>query len=213
MPAARRFFPSGAECHALTLQGDGKLVAAGTAVTGEMLAVRLSANAAPDPSFGMGGFATIAAHKETVAATIDPAGRIVLAAQPDFVVARLLTNGQPDKAVGPEGWQSAGLDIGGDFHASAQSLAVQRDGAILVGGYQDFFIANVLILRYLSSAETVPTLSPGFALMLVALLALSGSWRFDAQGRSRRERRGYRRYPQLWNLSESSAQRSPMSSR
>jgi uncharacterized delta-60 repeat protein len=176
--AAGRFllpYGTGADCNAMTLQRDGKIVAAGWVFPPNAeLVVRLFPNGSLDPSFGQGGIATVPAPAVAAAVALDAAGRIVLAGNPDFVLTRLLPNGRPDTSVGSEGWLSAHLDGGAQHHADAHAVAIQADGKILLGGDRSDFGSYVLMIRYQEQASSIPTLASGPLLILFALLALTG---------------------------------------
>lgn len=130
----------------LALQGDGKLVLAGNASVGtgpsaatQFSVRRLNADGNPDTTFGTAGtvntpFTSSGDAAFAVAIQVD--GRIVVAGRsgltnPDFAVARYLPNGTLDG-----GFANAGkLTV--DFFGSAdiaESVAVQSDGRIVLGG-------------------------------------------------------------------------------
>jgi uncharacterized delta-60 repeat protein len=132
--------------NALAIQPDGKIVLAGYAYTsgdgGDMAVVRLDAAGALDPGFGTGGLVTLPAGVQSIAnaVVLQPDGAIVVGGGSfvaadvfdyDFRLARLLPgDGQPDPAFGTGGvvvTPAAGT-------TGAVSLALQPDGAIVVGG-------------------------------------------------------------------------------
>lgn len=134
----------------LAVQGDGKIVIAGTANhlspnNLDLLAIRLSADGTPDPTFGDGGFVYTAYDQggslsdAANALAIDGAGRIVLAGafenldSTDMAVVRLLPNGRLDFGFGTQGRVS--LNFGAnDGYASANGVAILSGDRILLGG-------------------------------------------------------------------------------
>lgn len=170
------------DCQALALAADGKLVAVGEVVPGGMLAVRLNPDGSLDPSFGTNGVAGLASFLPTAVA-LDVQGRIVVSGSGDdppsgFAVGRLLANGQPDVSIGPKGW--IGGPIGENpphFQSSTVGVAVQPDGAIVLGGSQYIFsITELTIVRFAGAAATIPTLSWTGLLALATLLGLVGAF-------------------------------------
>lgn len=165
------------DCSALALQSDGRIVVAGGSYqpTGALV-VRLYPDGSFDTSFGSGGLTTIPGLGPARGVAIDPTGRIALAAE-DYVFARLLPNGTPDRSVGPEGWISPGL--GGNpphFQAHATSIALGPGSAAVLAGDQTFVvITHAALVRYIDDDfETIPTLSETGTILLAALLGLAG---------------------------------------
>jgi uncharacterized delta-60 repeat protein len=164
------------ECHDVVLQRDGKILAVG--LVGDfdrpMIALRLLRNGALDPSFGEAGIARLRAPGGAEGAAIDASGRLLLAGSP-FILARLTRDGRPDLTLGPEGWLTGLSDGGAQNHVRATSVAVGADGRILLAGSADAVTTeNLVVLRYLEAPIPVPTLSEGFALLLVGLLGAAG---------------------------------------
>lgn len=127
----------------LALQGDGKLVLVGSAQVGTVTrfaTTRLLANGGVDAGFGTAGTVVtdISGRGDTAqAVTVQPDGRIVVAGRSslqvnaNFAVVRYLTNGAPDT-----GFANAGrltVDFFG-FTDAAESVALQADGKIVLGG-------------------------------------------------------------------------------
>ena len=132
----------------LVLQGDGKILLAGSVSIGifparssQFAVMRLLANGGPDNSFGTAGlvttpFSTLDDFGRVVALQAD--GRILVAGQrsnqlnPDFAVARYATNGTLDGSFGTGGKLT--IDFFGSSD-SAENVIVQPDGRILLGGF------------------------------------------------------------------------------
>jgi uncharacterized delta-60 repeat protein len=129
---------------ALALQGDGRIIVAGSVVVGgsrQFGVMRLGANGSADGTFGSGGLATTGFSTQddfARAVAIQPDGRIVVAGQssnrsnPDFAIARYDTSGAPDASFGTGG--KLAIDFFGSFDG-AESVAVRPDGKIDVGGF------------------------------------------------------------------------------
>lgn len=128
------------EGRAVALQPDGKLV-----VLGKAHLARFTANGTLDATFGSNGIAPVTFNgvfgEEAMDLALQPDGRIVVAgftrAAPttldyDFAVARFETNGAPDTSFGSGGLATVDFDGEPD---KAESLVLQPDGRIVVGGY------------------------------------------------------------------------------
>jgi uncharacterized delta-60 repeat protein len=144
---------------AIALQPDGKIVA--TADSGEGLAVvRLTAEGALDRRFGSRGQVQVAvpgASARAVALFRD--GRILVAgtvARPAgpgrVVVARLLPSGELDPSFGADG-----VALVGPEGATVESMAVARDGEVVLGGsVPRGERAAVLVMRLLPDGTPDP---------------------------------------------------------
>jgi uncharacterized delta-60 repeat protein len=165
-------FAGGADAaHALVVQADGKLVAAGSATFGtnqDFAVARYNPNGTPDPSFGTGGRATI-----DIAGDFDEARALVLqggkpvaagftftgdAVTGDFALARFTAAGRPDGTFGTGGRVTT--DFAGGFD-DARALAVQGGklvaaGAATTGSGPDFALA-----RYDGHGSLDPTFGTG----------------------------------------------------
>ena len=118
--------PGGDLAAALAIQSDGKIVLAGStgAGFGKVLVTRFDADGRLDSSFGSSGrVVTDGDSGESV--VLDDLGRILVVGRTH--VFRYLADGRPDDSFGDHG--SAAL-VPGQFAA----LAVQPDGAVVVGG-------------------------------------------------------------------------------
>lgn len=124
---------------AVTLQPDGKIVAAGEVDGGggnnAYAVVRYLPNGTPDPSFGGGnGRAVVLVHapdneQRAQAVTVEPDGKIVAAGLTNdgagFV--RFLSDGSPDPSFAADG----SVDVPVSTVSGAEDVAVQADGAVV----------------------------------------------------------------------------------
>jgi uncharacterized delta-60 repeat protein len=122
--------------HALAVQADGKLVAAGVAPTqtGSSFAlVRYNPDGTLDASFGTGGMVTTDFNGGANALIVQVDGRLVAAGQAgeDFGLARYHPNGTLDSTFGTGG--TVTTDFAGSSDA-AFALAVQADGKLVAAG-------------------------------------------------------------------------------
>lgn len=127
----------------IALQPDGKIVVgAETTSSGNtnFSVVRLLENGTPDAGFGTGGRAIIdfgVNFEASNAVAVQPDGKIVLAGRvesatfSDFAVARFTDSGSPDEDFSEDGKVTTSLHDEDD----GQSLVLQPDGKIVVGGY------------------------------------------------------------------------------
>jgi uncharacterized delta-60 repeat protein len=130
-----------AEAHALAVQGDGKLVAVGTAGSEAFALARYNPDGTLDPRFGNGGIVSTAFggfFNEANAVAVQENGKIVAAGQnfgatSDFALARYRTNGTLDPDFGAGGMVTTGFAAGG----IATGLVVQADGKLVAAGTAD----------------------------------------------------------------------------
>ncbi|MGP0066705.1 MAG: Calx-beta domain-containing protein [Isosphaeraceae bacterium] len=142
------FLPSGASSGSpaptvITLQPDGKIVAAGSGGTvngvNAVSVWRTDAVGQLDPSFGQQGLALIpfASFSQITGVGIDPDGKIVVvgtangASHRELALLRLNADGSLDTTFGTGGLVTASVSLGDDF---AQAMAIEPDGSILVAG-------------------------------------------------------------------------------
>ena len=152
--------------HALALQPDGRLLAAGTSYDQEaghnvFAAARFNPDGSFDDTFGDGGRVRAlistddgAPDEEAHALAIAPDGKIVLAGfvglyPADFASMRLLPDGKIDRSFGKRG--SVVTDLGGDDKAS--SVAVQPDGKVVLAGRGANEDDDWAMLRYTSDGK------------------------------------------------------------
>lgn len=168
--------------YAIALQGDGKLVIAGSApVSGrgddfaDLLLARYDSNGQLDPGFGVGGRVVTDVVGESERARnvlLLPDGRIVASGmetglintQPTLVM-QVLPDGQPDPAFGTQGkLRLAGPLIG-------WALARQADGKLLLGGSTEFGPAARAAVLRLNANGSIDT---SFGSAGLAVQAFSG---------------------------------------
>jgi uncharacterized delta-60 repeat protein len=154
---------------ALALQPDGRVLVAGSiarsADDSRALVYRVTANGAPDPTFGQGGKAQIADTAINAAYTmaLQPDGKILVAGAVAVAgatdvraaVYRLDRNGSPD----------AGFDDDGTLHIAsangeaADALAIQPDHKIIVAGASGSGSNTNTVLYRLQGGDP-PTITP-----------------------------------------------------
>lgn len=128
--------------HAVTIQGDGKILIAGN-MGDDFMLLRYNADGSYDTTFG-GGDALVTTdffagpdHARAVAIQAD--GKIIAAGNGrasgsswnDFAVARYNSDGSPDTTFDGDGKVLTHLQA---FHNNAEEIAIQLDGKIVVGG-------------------------------------------------------------------------------
>ncbi len=141
----------------LALQGDGRLVLVGRAIVAEerrFAVMRLDSNGTPDDTFGDGGLVTTDVADQGDAATavaIQPDGRIVVAGRSgdintDFAVARYLADGSLDDGFANHGTLTVDFFMLPDI---AESVALQPDGMIVLGGFAQHDVDGYGLARVL----------------------------------------------------------------
>lgn len=161
-------FGSWSDAHALAVQSDGKIVAAGESDNAGAIA-RYLPNGSLDSTFGVGGKVTV---NEAVAnaVAIQPDGRIVLAGQSggNVAVLRYNSDGSLDSSFSGDGIVSTSMGISG----AAKAVVVQTDGAIVVtgtvlatGSDGDAF----MVARYTAAGELDTTFAQGAGYVLTAI--------------------------------------------
>ena len=161
--------PAAGEFYGLALQSDGKAIVIGNGVTPfssetatsgdyQFAISRLNTDGSLDTSFGLQGFATVGEKGQSVVASsaaIQSDGKIVVAGtmnNASFFVARFNANGQLDTSFATNGWRD---DQFAGAASIANSVAIQSDGRIVVGGS----IAggpdrtNFLLVRYTADGK------------------------------------------------------------
>jgi uncharacterized delta-60 repeat protein len=138
---------------AVSLQPDGRIVLTGFAqlsdTNRDFAAARLKPDGTLDPTFGVGGKTTVAfdlggansASDTATCAVLQPDGKLIMAgsvqasaANNDFGVARLNTDGSLDTSFGNAGKSTFGFSN----NEGATGVALQADGKIVVAGSTDF---------------------------------------------------------------------------
>jgi uncharacterized delta-60 repeat protein len=172
-------FVGGSFAAAVALQGDGRIVAAGTDYTGfsfddssdtDFALARYLPDGSPDTSFGIDGqlstdFAGF--DDDALSVLVQPDGRIVAVGSGkdavddfDFAVARYLKNGKLDTSFGTGG--RVRTDFGDHGFDRARSAALQADGRIVAAGFaisQDGIAWNFALARYDAAGHLDPSFS------------------------------------------------------
>jgi uncharacterized delta-60 repeat protein len=141
----------------LAIQSDGKILLGGNCSNGSndyyFCIARFNSNGSPDNSFGSSGkvIQPIGIYDYGRSLAIQSDGKILLGggcyygSNYDFCIARFNSNGSPDNSFGSSGKVIQPIGLADDY---GQSLAIQSDGKILLGGYcyngsnPDFCIAR-----------------------------------------------------------------------
>jgi len=129
------FGDTNAIAHAVVVQSDGKIVAAGSSGT-DFALIRYNANGTLDTTFSGDGIVvtSVSGGDDTIRAmALQPSdGKIVVAGESsgDFVVARYNTNGTLDTSFGNSGITVTARSGNNNIHA----LAIQPDGKVVVAG-------------------------------------------------------------------------------
>ena len=145
------------QAFAVAIQADGKIVVAGSVVSGmfgtfyDVALVRYNSNGTIDQSFGENGIVTSNFNKDdnVYAIAIQDDGKIVIAGNNQsqyFLIARYLENGALDNSFGTYG--SAITALFG--LAIAKSISFQPDGKILTGGET---AGSFALVRYLPNGS------------------------------------------------------------
>jgi uncharacterized delta-60 repeat protein len=147
--------------NAIALQGDGKIVVAGTTRTannGDFAVVRYHANGSLDLSFDGDGKAVTAiatGEDQASAVQVQSDGKIVVAGQgtialPDFALVRYNTNGTLDTSFGSFG--RVATDFGGS-HDAAFGMVIQPNGRIIAAGLAILggVTVDIALARYLTN--------------------------------------------------------------
>lgn len=177
---------NGGAIAAMAIQGDGRIVVAGTVVrsaTGaDFLVIRFLSSGSPDTSFGSTGFPNLTAsvttdfggqdHAASIAMGSD--GTIVVAGQSQafvdsyFVVARYTSNGLLDNTFGSFGRVTTNFvanDHGGSTGDAASGIAVQADGKIVVVGRAEtntsLATTDIAVARYNTNGTLDATFGTG----------------------------------------------------
>ena len=153
---------------AVTLQGDGKIIVAGTSSNGsnyDFAVARYNADGSLDTSFNGSGMATTAFGPGLdIAYTValQPDGKIVTGgygstgSKVDFALARFNTNGSLDSSFGTGGKVTTAVGSDSDI---GRAIALQPDGKIVAAGYSAVVGGeNFALVRYNANG----TLDSGF---------------------------------------------------
>ncbi len=137
----------------VTMQPDGKIIAAG--VAGKYMALaRYLPDGRPDPGFGVNGMIAFQGALKNIAAganalVVQPDGKIVAAGYGDngVLIARLLTDGRPDLSFGTDGITT--VPFTGYPNVQLYALALLPNGKIIAAGENGDF----LLLRLNADGE------------------------------------------------------------
>jgi uncharacterized delta-60 repeat protein len=161
----------GDEFGGLAIQADGKIVLAGseTAVSAYPLyLLRYNTDGTLDNAFGSSGVVSLTnpagiVPKADGGVAVQSDGSIVVGGdmgdpvtqQPAFIAVRVSSTGALDTGYGNGGWASAEFGYSG----SAQAIALEPDGAVLVAGYMrpttNTRPTDVALVRFLGSAPQI----------------------------------------------------------
>ena len=168
----------------VALQSDGKILAAGGTGSGAgdsiFMVGRFNADGTTDTTFsGALGLAVVNFGATTTsfanAVAVQGDGKIVLAGYvvegglKEFALARFLPGGGPDPTFGPGGMVILNV---GQYNNGANSVVVQGDGKLLVGGYSDNGSGQNFVLLRLSQSGI---LDPTFGTAGVVTTDISGT--------------------------------------
>ena len=158
-------FPVGAFATAVTIQGDGRIVAVGAAAgpsgTGEFAIARYEPDGSLDQTFGGDGIVTTAiagGHgDEARSVAIQANGRIVVAGTDSwerFAVVRFRPDGTLDRSFAGDGIVRTNFTPGDDI---AWDIAIQPDGRIVAVGAAGFGQQGFQLARYRRDGRLDPT--------------------------------------------------------
>jgi|GEM_PF-1017505 len=159
--ATTNFGLTPATANAVVVQADGRIVAVGTDGNGDVAVARFRPNGLPDFTFGGGDgkfIVSLGGDEAATSVAIQRDGKIVIGGYSDvfgsydFLAMRILADGSGlDTSFGFNGAQTISYDFGGDNDDRAYSVAIQGDGKIVLGGYNqrtatdyDFAIVRLL---------------------------------------------------------------------
>lgn len=125
----------GGSAFAMGLQGDGKIISAGTA-GGNLALTRHNLDGTLDTMFGSGGRVVVGPSGWVNALALQGDGKIVAAGvtpqgSGEFLVVRFLADGTLDSSFGTGGYVTTAIGSGSD---SALAVAIQPDGKIIAAG-------------------------------------------------------------------------------
>jgi len=146
--------------NAMAIQGDDKILMAGSKYSSftnaDFALVRYMSNGTLDPSFGQGGevITPIESRSKAKSIAIQNDGKIVLGGGSKWFInlARYNTDGSLDTTFGDGGIVIT--DVLNHYSEVCNSMAIQNDGKILVGGYaadSGDDLRHFIVLRYLSN--------------------------------------------------------------
>jgi len=132
------FGMNGAFIRSIAILPDGKILAAVSDSFGNFsLLMRLTSKGKPDPTFGKKGIVktTLPQGSQTKSLAVQRDGKILVAGSDkgltSFLLRRFLEDGSPDPAFGVNGVRKTSIGPG---YCSADSMAIGRDGKIVLAG-------------------------------------------------------------------------------
>lgn len=128
--------------YGMTVQPDDKIVLVGQTAGNELGIARLTADGAPDGSFGTDGVAVDAGTQTASAVALDADGNIDVASF-DGTVSRYTPTGSLDSGFGTSGHTAKAMTEG-------RGIAVQANGEIVLAGQQGFSPATAVVARFTS---------------------------------------------------------------
>lgn len=190
LPQVRRY----GEAHAVVLQPDGKIIAAGARTVGSVVA-RYHPDGTVDRSFGNDGLVDGQLGSGIIDAALQPDGKLVVVATGEIVcctaeilVARYDADGTLDPTFGSGG--VVAQDLFGENVARA--VALQPDGKIVVGGFHrassdDFTLRRLnpdgsADASFGSSGQVVTTIASGSGRDVVETVAVQPDGKIVAAG-------------------------------
>jgi uncharacterized delta-60 repeat protein len=159
--------PTSMNAMCVAIQSDGKIDVAGMPGPGPFTVARYNTDGTPDSTFGSGGMAFRSGGLMAMIAglAIQQDGKIVVAGTAsyrtgkkwifDFEVARYNANGTVDTTFGPNHDGLAITSYVGVNAANLDSLVLQPDGKIVIGG--DTTLSGFTVLRFDTSGNLDPT--------------------------------------------------------
>jgi uncharacterized delta-60 repeat protein len=158
-------FPGGSYANEVTVQADGRIVAAGAAAgassQGVFAVARFSSDGSLDPSFSGDGMVTTHVRPgggdEAHAVLVQPNGRIVVAGtdgRSRFALARYLPGGALDESFGGDGVVTTNITPVDDI---AYDVLLQADGRIVAVGSAGGWKPEFALVRYRRNGSLDPT--------------------------------------------------------
>jgi len=149
---------------AIALQGDGKIIVAGSS-DGEFALARYNANGSPDTTFGTNGVVTtpFGADATALDVAIQDDGKIVAAGRSSataggtstFALVRYNADGSLDTSFDGDGKVTTGFGL-----TAANSVAMAPGGRIVAGGTAETNHGDAALVRYLADGSLDPTFGP-----------------------------------------------------
>lgn len=140
----------------MAIQSDGMIVLALSTTTAphQIQVFRLQSDGSPDPAFRSVAFTlspVFSGNDDPVAVTIQPDGKIIVAAVPNpvttqFEVLRLNSDGMPDSTFGTSGAVSV---LFSTTKAAATSVALESNGELVIAGYAIDATGSKFAIAYL----------------------------------------------------------------